>query len=136
MARDSMKREVYLQWKLNLRAYDLQSIVLLVIMLPLILHVIIGFHKHYHYFSGVVGNLLNTLSYESSVSEILVTDDGSNLDADCTRRYLNEAEVKTSFMSKEIQHELADLGCDDIVTAVTHVESFTALGSEVIFLSV
>ena len=70
------------------------------------------------------------------MSEILDTDDGSNLDGDCTRRYLDEAEIKTSFMSEEIQRELADLGCDDIVTAVTHVESFTALGKEVILLSV
>ena len=79
---------------------------------------------------------MNTLSYESSVSEILVTDDGSNLDGDCTRRYLDEAAIKTSFMSGEIQRELAELGCEDIVTGVTHVQSLTALGSEVKFLSV
>ena len=78
---------------------------------------------------------MSTLSYESRLSEILVTFDGSDLDADCTRRYHDEATTKTSVMSSAIQSELSNVGCGDIVTAVTHVQSLTAFGSEVKLLS-
>ena len=79
----------------------------------------------------MAGLTQNYLSYESKTSEILATDDGSNLDAGCTLAYADEAKVKTWFMSGEITEALADSGCAGIVTSVTYAESFIAGGSQV-----
>ena len=84
------------------------------------------------YYSVPETNLAdNTLSYESKVSEELSTQDESSLDGDCTRLYIAQVAKKTSSMMGEISASLADSGCNEIVTSVTHADSFVASGAQV-----
>ena len=75
----------------------------------------------------------NYLSYESKVSEVLATVDGSNLDPGCTVAYADESSKKTNAMMHEISRTLPESGCSDVVTSVTHVDSLTTVADKVRF---
>lgn len=83
-------------------------------------------------FVTLVLGLLNTiLSYKSTVSEVLETEDDTNLDQDCVRSYTDEAKKKSTFMMGEIMGALSGFGCGHIVISTTHVYSLTVLGKQV-----
>ena len=82
-------------------------------------------------FPEVDGDVLNYLTYESRVSEILDTADSSDLSGECTRLYADEAEKKTMGMMGQISDALGASVCSDIVTSVTHTQSLTSLGNKV-----
>ena len=72
-----------------------------------------------------------TLAYESKVSEVLTTEDGSHLDLDCVRSYTDEADGKAAFMIGKIMDELSVSGCGDIVTGATYGQTFSAIENQV-----
>ena len=76
---------------------------------------------------------MNSLSYESKVSEVLSTEDGSSLDADCVRCYTDTASDKASFMAGEIQKHLLVSGCSAIVQPVSHTHSLTFVENQVLY---
>ena len=73
------------------------------------------------------------LDFESTVSEILETGDGSDFTPNCALSYVDAAATKTSGMMTAISGELAGSGCSDAVTSVTHLHSFTTAGKLVSF---
>ena len=73
----------------------------------------------------------NRLSYESKISEVLDTQDGSSLDVDCVRAYTDAAADKTSFMKTEIQSELSRSGCSAGVTSVTDAHTLIFFENQV-----
>ena len=75
----------------------------------------------------------NYLSYESQVSEVLTTGDGSDLNVDCTRSYTDEAAKKTTSMMAEISDALIESECSDIVTSVTSMFYLSSMGNQVRF---
>ena len=75
--------------------------------------------------------LINTLSYSIMVSEVLITSDGENLSADCTRGYSDEADLKTSEMMTEISKILSTSGCSDTITIGTYSYGFIAFQDQV-----
>ena len=76
------------------------------------------------------------LGFESTVSEILETVDGSNFTPNCALSYTDTAAIKASGMMTEISGALAGSGCSDIVTSVTHLPSFTTAGNMVSFMRI
>ena len=74
---------------------------------------------------------VNTLSYESKMSEKFVTKDGSSLDIDCMRAYTDAASEKASFMFGEIKNELSRSGCSASVSSATQLHSFTVMENQV-----
>ena len=76
----------------------------------------------------------NRLSYESKISEVLETEDGSSLDADCVRAYTDAAADKTSLMKTEIQNELSRSGCSASVTSVTNAHTLIFFENQVSLL--
>ena len=73
----------------------------------------------------------NFLSYRTAVTELFHTTDGNDLNADCTRLYNIEAATKTSSMREHISAALVSSACGEVVTSVTHAQSFTGLGNQV-----
>ena len=74
------------------------------------------------------------LSYESKISEVLETKDGSSLDADCVRAYTDAAADKTSCMKTEIENELSRSGCSVSVTPVTNAHTLIFFQNKVSLL--
>ena len=85
--------------------------------------------------SDTSGNPQNYLSYASKMSDVLATEDGSNLDGDCTRKYADAAFLKTSTMMSHISAALSGSGCSEIVTSVTQAQSFISAGDKVLTLN-
>ena len=83
-------------------------------------------------FSAVPGSFDNTLSYESQAPEVLVTEDGSSLDAACVRPYMDIASHKTSSMMKEIDNELLRSGCSASVSSTNHAHSMGIFENQVL----
>ena len=81
--------------------------------------------------SALTGSSDNTLSYESKVSEVLETEDGSSLDAVCVQPYLDAATDKTNFMKAEIENELSRSGCSASVHSVTHAHTLIFFENQV-----
>ena len=74
-------------------------------------------------------SIQNTLLFESEVSEVLTTSDGSELDIDCTVAYIDEAEKMTSAMLHEMTRVLEESQCGDKLEAVTQGHGFISFGS-------
>jgi len=73
----------------------------------------------------------STLAYESKVSEVLTTADGSALSVDCMRSYTDEADDKAAAMMAEIVTELEATHCGDVVAEKTYLSVFSALDDQV-----
>ena len=81
--------------------------------------------------SDTSSNPKNYLSYTSKLSDVLATEDGSDLDGDCTRKYADAASLKTSTMMSHISAALSESGCSEIVTSVTQAQSLISAGDKV-----
>jgi hypothetical protein len=73
----------------------------------------------------------STFAYESKVSEVLTTADGSALSVDCMRSYTDEADDKAAAMMAEIVTELEATQCGDVVAEQTYLTVFSALDDQV-----
>ena len=73
----------------------------------------------------------SSLGYESKVSEVLETIDGSNFTASCTRSYTDLSTTKTSSMMGQISNALSGSECGEIVTSVIHLLGFITAGNKV-----
>ena len=80
------------------------------------------------------GSSTNTLSYESQVSEVLWTEDGSSLDADCVRAYTDAADDKASFMMSAIETELSRSACLSSVSSATYAHSIGIFENQVLII--
>ena len=76
-------------------------------------------------------SLQTSLQFESSVSEVFATDDGSVLDIDCVVAYSYESEKKANDMLSLITSAIAGSQCAGIVKTVTQMDSFFGFGNQV-----
>ena len=74
------------------------------------------------------------LVFESRVSELLFTEDGSSLDVDCARAYTEASATKTYAMMEEISAVIAASWCADVVTSVTHTQFLSSIGDQVLLI--
>ena len=76
--------------------------------------------------------LRNILVFENTVSEAFITEDGSILDAGCSRSYRDAAAIKTSDMRLIIEEEMkGTTQCEGVGEIVASTQSFVALGDQV-----
>ena len=84
----------------------------------------------------MVERVQNSLLFESAVSEVLSTVDGSVLDGDCSRSYGDASATKTSEMMTRIGNAMTEWAeCDGVAEIATSSQSYVVLGDQVMFES-
>ena len=77
----------------------------------------------------------NALLYSSTVSEVLSTEDGNDLDSDCARAYSDASVTKTNEMKTRITGAMTEwTECAGKVELITASGTFVVLGDQVILI--
>ena len=82
--------------------------------------------------SDVVPYTDNSLEYDLLATDVMSTDDGSNLDIDCTQLYSLQLEDKLNDLTIDLEQEIDGGLCDEGAAAIEGSSKvFAALGNQV-----